>query len=130
MAADMRQFAAVVSVVVGLGISLQAARTAAPGVCGSPGKPSCPLQGWMRERMAKPYATRSFDELAGNAAALVAFNPRPKEWGDWDELAKDAARAAKGRDEVQTLRACTQCHRAHRRDYVTQYRERALPAAR
>jgi len=84
----------------------------------------------MRERMAKPYATRSFDELAGNAAALVALNPRPKEWGDWEKLAKDAARAAKGRDEVQTLRACTQCHRAHRHDYVTQYRERALPVAR
>ena len=84
----------------------------------------------MRERMAKPYATRSFDELAGNAAALVALNPRPKEWGDWDGLAKDAARAANGRDEVRTLRACTQCHRAHRRDYVTQYRERALPDAR
>jgi hypothetical protein len=84
----------------------------------------------MRERMAKPYAKRRFDELAGNAAALVGLNPEPKEWGDWDELARDAVRAAQARDEVQTLRACTHCHRAHRQDYVTQYRERALPDAR
>jgi hypothetical protein len=80
----------------------------------------------MRQQMAKPYAARSFDELASNAVALVALNPKPKEWGDWDELAREAARGAKARDEVQTLRACTNCHRAHRHDYVKQYRERAL----
>jgi hypothetical protein len=84
----------------------------------------------MRERMAKPYATHRFDELAGSAAALVALNPEPKQWGDWDELAQDAARAATAHDEPQLLHACTQCHRAHRRDYVTQYRERALPEVR
>jgi hypothetical protein len=84
----------------------------------------------MREEMALPYATRRFDELAGNALALVAQNPKPEEWGDWNELAQHAARAAKAHDEVQTLRACTQCHRAHRREYVAQYRERAVPGAR
>jgi hypothetical protein len=84
----------------------------------------------MREQMALPYAARRFDDLAGNAAALVALNPAPNEWRDWDELAGDAVRAAKAHDEEQTLHACTQCHRARRREYVTQYRERPLPNAR
>jgi hypothetical protein len=83
----------------------------------------------MRSEMARPYATRRFDELAGSAVALLALNPKPQEWGDWGDLAQDVARAAKAHDEVQTLRACTRCHRAHRHDYVTQYRERALPNA-
>jgi hypothetical protein len=130
MACDMRQFAAVALVVLGFGADLRAAPTATPMVCGRPGKPACPLQAWMREQMALPYATRRFDELAGNALALVALNPNPKEWRDWDELALEAARAAKAHDEVQTLRACTQCHHAHRSEYVAQYRERALRDAR
>jgi hypothetical protein len=130
MALEMRQFAAVVSVVWGLGMSLRATPTATATVCGSPGRPPCPLQAWMRERMAKPYAERRFDELARSAAALAALNPEPKQWGDWDELAQAVLRAAQAHDEVQTLRACTQCHRAYRHDYVTQYRERALPDAR
>ena len=83
----------------------------------------------MRDRMARQYAARSFDELAGSAAALVALNPKPKEWRDWDGLALELARGAKARDEVQTLRACTQCHRAYRDDYMAQYREHALPTA-
>jgi hypothetical protein len=132
MAHDMRQFAAVVLVVVGFGAVLRAApaRSAAPTVCGSPGRPACPLQAWMREQLALPYATRRFDELAGNAVALVAFNPDPKGWRDWDELAQDVARAAKAHDEVQTLRACTRCHHTYRREYLAHYRERALQDAR
>ncbi|HEY1533925.1 MAG TPA: hypothetical protein VGF76_07895, partial [Polyangiaceae bacterium] len=97
---------------------------------GSPGKPACPLQAWMREQMAAPYATRRFDELASNALALVALNPDPRGWRDWDELAVNAARACKAHDEAQTLRVCTQCHRTHRQEYLTQYRARALPDAR
>jgi hypothetical protein len=130
MALDMRRIAAVALVVLGFGADLRAAPTAATSVCGSPGKPPCPLQAWMREQMARPYASRSFDELAGSAVALVALNPKPKEWGDWDELARDVARGAKAHDEIQTLRACTQCHHTRRQDYVSQYRERALPDAR
>jgi hypothetical protein len=84
----------------------------------------------MREQMAMQYATRRFDQLACNAVALVALNPNPKAWRDWDELAMDAARAAKAHDEVQTLRACTQCHRAHRPEYVAEYRERPLHDSR
>jgi hypothetical protein len=84
----------------------------------------------MREQMALPYAARRFDELAGNALALVALNPNPKEWSDWDELAVNAARACKAHDEAQTLRVCTQCHRAHRQEYLRQYRERPVHDAR
>lgn len=80
----------------------------------------------MREQMAQPYATRRFDELASNAMALVALNPNPKAWRDWDELALDAARAARAHDEARTLRACTQCHHAHLPEYVAQYRGRPL----
>ncbi|MEO8900572.1 MAG: hypothetical protein ABI488_02965 [Polyangiaceae bacterium] len=76
--------------------------------------------------MARPYAQRRFDELAQNAEALVALNPNRAEWHDWDEFAHDAARAANAHDEAQTLRACSECHRAHRREYVERYRSREL----
>lgn len=80
----------------------------------------------MRAQLARPYALRRFEELAHSAEALVAFNPNPAEWHDWDEFAHYAARAAAAHDEAQTLRACSQCHRAHRREYVERYRSREL----
>jgi len=82
----------------------------------------------MRRRMAGPYAGRSFEELAGNAAALAAFNPDPERWREWPELAQQAERAARAHDELQTLHACTHCHRTYRREYVERFRNRRLPA--
>ena len=80
----------------------------------------------MRAQLARPYAERRFDQLARNAEALVAVNPNPAVWHDWDELARDAARGADAHDEVQTLRACSQCHRRYRSEYLERYRSREV----
>jgi hypothetical protein len=130
MVRDMRRFAAVSLVILALIGGLGASATASSEVCGRPNAPPCALQAWMRARMAQPYAERRFDEVAANAAALATFNPDPRGWRDWDELARDAARAALAHDEAKTLHACTQCHHSHRREYVERYRGRELPARR
>ena len=97
--------------------------------CGVPGKGPCPLQGWMRDELARPYARRSFDELALNARALAGFNPDPTEWRDWGDFAQQAARAAEAHDEVHVLQACTRCHHSYRHEYVEKYRARAVGGA-
>jgi cytochrome c553 len=84
----------------------------------------------MREELAKPYATRHFDQVALSAAALVRLNPSPTQWRDWDAFAQDAAHAARAHDAEHLLQACTRCHRAYRREYVEKFRQRALSASR
>ena len=123
------RFVAPFSVLVLLGLLVTGGLEAAPPpltACGAPGKGPCALQEWMREQLARPYALRRFDELAGNASALVSLNPNPAEWKDWNDFAQAAARAAQAHDEEHVLQACTRCHHSYRREYVEKYRMRAL----
>lgn len=97
-----------------------------PTACGGAGKAPCPLQSWMREELARPYAARRFDQVALNTAALIRLNPSPEEWRDWETFAQQAGRAALAHDEEHLLQACTRCHRTYRREYIEKFRQRAL----
>ena len=94
--------------------------------CGAPGKPPCPLQQWMRVNMAAPMAKGKNEELAEAFDALVAMNPRPKEWHNWNKFAKDGAAAARAGKEHTAESACGHCHRVYRREYNARYRERGV----
>ncbi|MEP7053168.1 MAG: hypothetical protein ABJB12_22575 [Pseudomonadota bacterium] len=83
----------------------------------------------MRAQFARPYATRDFDQLARNAAALAALNPNPVGWSEWTSFARAAEQAARAHDDEALLQSCTRCHRAYRKEYVEQYRERAFASS-
>ena len=108
--------------------ALLGAKPFAPA-CGNPGAKPCPLQAFMRDELARPYAERHLDELGANLNQLAAFNPDPAGWRDWAQLAADAARAARAHGDAETLKACSRCHRRYRAEYLQRFRARALPGA-
>jgi hypothetical protein len=94
--------------------------------CGAPGKPACPLQEWMRNNLAVPYAKSDLSGLAKGLTQVVSFNPRPKKWGNWDKIASDGAAAARKGDKSRARLACTNCHKVYRRTYNFSHRQRPL----
>jgi hypothetical protein len=99
---------------------------AEPATCGAPGKPPCPLQAWMRNHAAAPLATKDADALAKGFEQIALFNPKPKDWQNWNKIAKEGAEAARGKEWRSARSACGRCHRAYRGAYVLHYRQRAL----
>jgi cytochrome c553 len=106
-------------------VGLAAAGRPAP-VCGAPGRRPCPMQAFMRDQLARPYAERDFNALRANLARLGRLNPDPADWRDWSQFAAEAARAARAQDEAETLKACSSCHRSYRTQYLARYRGRPL----
>ena len=96
--------------------------------CGGPGKPPCPLQGWMRERVAAPYATGDFRRLAEVLNALDSLNPAPRKWTHWRTFCSKGSEAAAGGNRRAVVIACTNCHKTYRRTYNIRYRTRPVPA--
>lgn len=94
------------------------------GPCGAPGKPACPLQHWMRTRVAAPHATHDLASLATALDQLAAINPDPEKWQNWSKYARDAAKQARG--GTLPLLACVNCHKVYRAPYNAKYRERAV----
>ena len=94
--------------------------------CGGPGQAPCPLQGWMRTRMAAPLAARGFSDLEASFAALERATPDPA-WASWGEAARTGLRAAKAADSKAVREACKACHDAHRADYRAKYRGGPAP---
>lgn len=101
----------------------------APGeqaVCGAPGLPPCPLQRWMRSRVATPLAEDQLEVLAANLEKTATLSPDPG-WGAWPELARRAAASAR-RGDLNTIRAtCKACHDRFREAYRAKYRLRPVP---
>ncbi len=95
--------------------------------CGGPGQAPCPLQGWMRSRMAAPLAARGFADLEASFSALERAAPDAA-WTIWGEAARAGVRAAKAADSKAVREACKACHDAHRADYRAKYR--GVPAPR
>jgi hypothetical protein len=94
--------------------------------CGTPGLPPCPLQGWMRQRIAGPLASNELEKLARGLDAAADFSPDPA-WTEWRGYATGAAGAARRGDVASARRACRSCHTKYRAEYRARYRERALP---
>ena len=113
--------AAVVLVLVGSAAAAESAR------CGAPGKPACPLQHWMRQRVAVPYAKADLEQLALALDELVELNPKPKGWTNWKKFCGDGAAAARAGKRASAAQACSRCHRVYRRTYNFTHRERPLP---
>ncbi len=104
-----------------------ATAAAEPARCGVPGRPACPLQHWMRQRLAAPYAKADLKRLAQALDDLVRLNPKPRGWGNWKKFCADGAAAARAGKRAGAVEACTRCHKVYRRTYNFTHRERPLP---
>ena len=98
--------------------------------CGAPGRPACPMQRWMRNRVAVPYATRNLAKLAAALEQLTEFNPRPDKWHNWRRFCAQGAAAARDGRKDRAVRGCTHCHRVYRPAYNRAHRTRPIGAAR
>jgi hypothetical protein len=94
-------------------------------LCGEPGQPPCPLQGWMRSQLGAPLARREFEQLARNLERL-AQQPPGEGFETWAERARVGARAAAAQDMPALRAACRACHDEHRARYRKEKRQ--LPA--
>lgn len=82
----------------------------------------CPLQRWMRERVAPSLAGGMGEGLAAALEEVVRFSPSP-EWR-WEEIARAGANAARAGDFDGAAKACMQCHDAYKKTWRERYRTR------
>jgi len=94
--------------------------------CGSPGKPACPLQGWMRANVAAPLAADDAAALATGLEKAAKLSPDAS-WSSWVSIANAGAAAAKKNDIAGARASCKQCHDAWRDAYKSKYRTRPIP---
>lgn len=96
--------------------------------CGEPGRPECPLQRWMDQRLNGPLAQEATAELVKSFRYLAAI--APQEFPDWGAWALNGAESASRGDFEAIKRSCTGCHDDYRARYRKEMRARALPPAR
>jgi hypothetical protein len=94
--------------------------------CGSPGKPPCPLQRWMREQVAAPLSAKDYRALEQSFERIAQLNPDPAGWANWTKIAKEGATAARQRKLAGVRSTCGRCHRAYRRAYNARHRTLAI----
>jgi hypothetical protein len=94
--------------------------------CGKPGQVPCPLQAWMRRRVAGPLASADWAELAKGLEESAGFAPDPS-WTAWATYATTGAKAAREGEITAVRKTCKQCHDAYRKEYRQRYRSRPLP---
>ena len=99
----------------------------AASACGGPGKPPCPLQRWMREQVAAPYASGDLPRLAEVLGELDTFNPAPRKWAHWSSFCAKGSDAASQGNRRAAVIACANCHKIYRRTYNIRYRTRPVP---
>jgi len=112
-----------------LGLAFSTPAAAGPSAlpaCGTPGRPACPLQRWMRTEIAAPFAKKDAARLADGFERLAELNPDPKKWPKWSQFARDGARAAREHRAAAVIIACAHCHSTYRSDYNREFRRRAL----
>lgn len=96
------------------------------GTCGDPGQPACPLQSFMRSKVAAPLAQKDMAQLASNLDRVSAVPPDAS-WSTWSTFAKQGADAARKNDVPGTRAACKGCHDAWREKYRKDFRTRPSP---
>ena len=97
--------------------------------CGGPGQAPCPLQAFMRARVAAPLASNEREALAAALTRAGRYAPDPS-WSSWSSFATEGAAAARAGDIVKARAACKGCHDAWRANYRMSHRARPLPAER
>jgi hypothetical protein len=94
--------------------------------CGRPGLPPCPLQQWMRQKLAKSLASNDLPAVAQRFDGLSRLAPDPT-WTTWATFANDGAAAARAGDVAKARKACSGCHAAWRKKYRQEHRTRPVP---
>ncbi|MCA9642123.1 MAG: hypothetical protein KC492_15560, partial [Myxococcales bacterium] len=95
--------------------------------CGTPGKPACPLQRWMREEVAAARYQKDLPKLAEHLDQLAEWNPEPSEWSKWTRYAREGAAAARAGRRADSV--CRGCHQDYRRRFQAKYRSKQAPKA-
>jgi hypothetical protein len=91
--------------------------------CGDAAKP-CPLQGWMRTKLAAA-STRGDAEGLAKGFDFLASNPPPG-YSDWAPIARQGAGLARKKDIEGSKAACQSCHSKYKSKYKEELRDRAL----
>ena len=110
----------------GLVALIEAPEAALAGSCGDPGMPACPLQSYMRGRIAGPLSQKDMATVAVSLDGVAPMQPDPS-WATWSTYAKAGADAARQNDVEKLRAACKSCHDDWRATYRKQFRQRPLP---
>jgi hypothetical protein len=94
--------------------------------CGQPGLSPCPLQRFMRERVAVPLARGDGASLARALRKVASI--APDEFAMWATIANQGASAAEQNDTLALRASCNSCHQAYRAEYRAKYRARPIEA--
>lgn len=93
----------------------------APG-CGDPGQPMCPLQEWMRTKLAQPALDKDGPKLASGLEYLATH--RPAGYEGWAEIAREGAEKARAGDITGARVSCRSCHNQFKARYRVELRDR------
>ena len=113
-------------VAVGLAFVGAPESTAFAANCGEPGMPACPLQSFMRGKVAAPLAQKDFATLAQSLDRVAALPPDAS-FSTWSTFAQQGADAARKNDVAAARSACKGCHEAWREKYRKDFRLRPSP---
>lgn len=94
--------------------------------CGRPGQARCPMQAWMRTRLADPLSQAKMPALA-EAMDRLAAAPPEKTWALWATSAREGAAAARRGDGRAVRQSCRTCHEAYRAPFRKKHRMRPAP---
>jgi hypothetical protein len=92
--------------------------------CGTSDNP-CPLQKWMRANMGAALSAGDMDALGKAFDRAATFAPDAS-WTTWGQFAKQGSTAAAAKDAAGVKAACKACHDAHKDNYKTKFRGRAV----
>lgn len=91
--------------------------------CGDKKNP-CPLQLWMREKMATALAAKDAPALAAALDRMASFSPSPGP--EWKTISVTAAAAARRGDVAEARKSCQGCHAAFKVEYKQKLRTRPV----
>lgn len=95
-------------------------------LCGTAGRPDCPLQAWMDSHLNAGLSNGDFAGMARDFKQL-ADDPPPG-FNGWAESALAGAEAADRQDQPGVKAACDACHEDFRERYRATIRHRPLRA--
>jgi len=91
--------------------------------CGDKKNP-CPLQRWMREKMAPALAANDAAALAAALDRMAKLSPTPGP--EWRTMSETAAEAARKGDVAEARKSCQGCHNAFKAQYKQKLRTRPV----
>jgi hypothetical protein len=102
----------------------------AESMCGARDNP-CPMQKWMRTKLAAPNAAGDMPALAAALEKAAQLSPDPSWNGNdpdksWDAISKIGAAAARANDPAKVKAACKACHDAWKAKYKDAFRTRPV----